>query len=135
VLGGVIFLEKLRTMLGLRQRLLAHAELRPVIDEVALAWPFSEAAVDLSPAAPGVYLLYRDGRLVYIGLAVNGSGIRQELESHLCGARGPGTRAATAFLYELARDPRALHGDYLAAHRARYGGRLPAANEWELRSG
>jgi hypothetical protein len=129
----MIFVEKLRTMLGLRPRPAAHVELRAVIDEVALAWPFSEAAVDLSPATPGVYLLYRDGRLVYIGLAVNGSGIRQELESHRCGARGLDTRDATAFLYELAADPRALHQRYLRAHRERYGGRVPAGNERELR--
>ena len=129
----MIFLEKLRTMLGLRQRSPAHAELRAVIDEVALAWPFTEAAVDLSPAAPGVYLLYRDGRLIYIGLAVNGSGIRQELESHWRGAHGPGTRDATAFLYELAREPRVLHQRYLSTHRERYGGRVPAGNEQELR--
>ena len=127
----MILLEKLRTALGLRARPAAHAELRAVIDEVALAWPFTDAAIDLSPAAPGVYLLYRDGRLIYIGLAVNGSGIRQELESHRRGA-GLGTSDATAFLYELAADPRARHRHYLNIHRSRYGGRLPAANAREL---
>jgi len=129
----VILLEKLRTMIGLRQRSTGHVELRPVIDEVSLAWPFTEAAIDVSPTAPGLYLLYRDGRLIYIGFAVNGSGIRQELESHRRGAHGPGTRDATAFLYELAGEPRALHQRYLAAHRARYG-RLPPENERELTS-
>jgi hypothetical protein len=129
--GAVIFLEKLRTMLRLRtsEPSTAHPELRPVVDEVAVAWPFTEAAIDLSPAAAGVYLLYKDGRLIYVGLAVNGAGIRQELESHRRGAYGACTREATAFLYELARDPRALHRRYLAAQRARYGGRLPPGNE------
>jgi hypothetical protein len=134
VLNAVIFLEKLRTMLRLRDddASTAHPELRPVVDEVATAWPFTDAAIDLSPAEPGVYLLYRGGRLIYIGLAVNGAGIRQELESHRRGAYGECTREATAFLYELARDPRALYRRYLAAHRGRYGGRLPAGNEPDL---
>lgn len=129
--GALIFLEKLRTMFRLAQprRPAVHRELLPVIDEVSSAWPFTEAAVDLSPAAPGVYFLYRNGRLIYIGLAVNGSGIRQELESHRRGAHGNGTQDATAFIYEPASDPCALHKRYLGAHRERYGGRLPACNE------
>lgn len=126
----MILLEKLRTMFELRRRP-AHAELRALIDEVSVAWPFSDAAIDLSPAAPGVYLLYRDGRLIYIGLARHGSGIRQQLESHRRGA-GMGTSDATAFTYEPAADPRALHQRYLKLHRERYGGRVPAANEREL---
>jgi hypothetical protein len=42
-----------------------------------------------------VYLLYGSGRLIYIGVVVNGSGIRQE--------------------YELASDPLALYRRYLNA--------------------
>lgn len=133
MLGALIFLEKLRTMLRLSQHQAenpnAAPALHPVIDEVASAWPFTDAAIDLSPAAPGVYLLYQSGRLLYIGLAVNGSNIREELASHRRGAHGECTREATAFVYELARDPRALHRRYLSAHRVRYGGRLPPCNE------
>lgn len=128
----MIPLEKVRALLGLRGRAQdrepAGVVLRNLIDEVASAWPFTESAIEVSPAAPGVYLLYRDGRLVYIGLAVNGSHIRAELESHRRGAHGACTRAATAFVYELARDPRALYRRYLDAHRARYGGRLPSCH-------
>jgi hypothetical protein len=122
-----MLLEKLRTMLQLRSSERAGQALRAVIDEISVAWPFTEAAVDVSPASPGVYFLYRNGRLIYIGLAVNGSGIRQELESHLRGAHGPMTRYATAFLYELAPDPRVLHERYLRTHRAHYGA-LPDGN-------
>ena len=125
----MIFLQKLRAMLRLGQP--ERAGLRPVIDEASLAWPFADAAIDLSPAAPGVYFLYRDGRLIYIGLAVKGSGIRQELESHRRGAHGAGTRGATAFLYEQAPDARALYRRYLSAHRQHHDGRLPLCNEPE----
>jgi hypothetical protein len=106
--------------------------LRTYLDEAFAAWPFTDAAIEISPTSPGVYLLYRTGRLIYIGVAVNGSGIRQELESHLRGAHGTCTQAASAFLYELAADPIALYRQYLRAHRAQYGGRLPACNEGQL---
>ena len=106
-------------------------ELRLVVDELASAWPFTGPAIDLSPAAPGVYLLYRDGRLIYIGLAVNGASIRGELASHRDGARGGFTREATAFTYELVPDPRARHRRYLDLHRESHGGRLPAGNALE----
>lgn len=132
--GALIFLEKLRTMFRLLHPDTAagHPELRPVVDEVVSAWPFTDPAIDLSPAEPGVYLLYRDSRLIYIGVAVNGAWIRDELASHRRGARGDCTREATAFTYELACDPRALHRRYLAMHRERYEGRLPAGNELEI---
>lgn len=121
-------------MLGLRPPLQSSAPppLRAFVDEVACAWPFTEAAVDLSPAGPGVFFLYSMGRLIYIGVAVNGSGMREELASHLRGAHGLCTREATAFICEPELQPLALHRTYLEAHRARYGGRLPACNESEL---
>jgi len=103
--------------------------LHAYIDERSFAWPFTDAAIAISPTSCGVYLLYASGRLVYIGLAVNGSGIRQELESHRRGAYGKCTQEASAFIYELADDPIAVHRQYLHAHRERYGGRLPACNE------
>jgi hypothetical protein len=103
--------------------------LRAYLSETFSAWPFTDAAVEVSPTSPGVYLLYRNGRLIYIGLAVNGSGIRQELESHRRGAYGSRTQAASAFLYELSADPLALYRRYLREHRERYGGRLPPCNE------
>jgi hypothetical protein len=126
----VTFLEKLRAMFIPLQPEPASGDpgLRPVVDEVSTAWPFTDAAIDLAPDAPGIYLLYQNGRLIYIGAAVNGAGIRQELLSHRSGAYGECTRDATAFLYELARDPLALQRRYLAAHRVRYAGRVPPCN-------
>jgi hypothetical protein len=106
--------------------------LHACLSETFSAWPFTDAAVEISPAAPGVYLLYRSGRLIYIGVAINGSGIRQELASHRRGAYGGCTRDASAFFYELASDPLALYRRYLNAHKKRYGGQLPRCNEREL---
>lgn len=109
-----------------------ESRLRAHLDETFSAWPFTDAAVEISPASPGVYLLYQSGRLVYIGLAVNGAGIRAELESHRRGAHGFCAQRATAFHFELCAEPIQLHRRYLEAHRARYGGRLPPCNEHEL---
>ena len=114
---------------ALLERLLFRAAadpgLRAYLDETFSAWPFTDAAVEISPALPGVYLLYKQGRLIYIGLAVNGSGIRQELEGHRRGDYGSCTQGATAFVFELAADPVGLYRRYLEAHRLRYSGRLP----------
>ena len=95
------------------------------------ATPFTDAYVDVAPDAPGVYFLYRHGRVIYVGIAVRGSGIRQELTSHLQGAYGACTRAATSFDYEVTRDPVVASRQYLRAHMARHGGRLPPCNEPE----
>ncbi len=130
--GALILVEKLRTLLERRAPGAVDLELRPVIDEVACAWPFTDAAIEISPTAPGVYRLYRNGRLIYIGLAVSGAGIRRELESHRQGAHGSCTQGATAFLYEIATDPIATHRRYLEMHRARYGGRSPPCQAGEL---
>lgn len=106
--------------------------LRAFLDERSSAWPFTAAAVAISPASRGVYLLYSSGRLIYIGAAASGSGIRQELEKHRGGAYGDCTRGASAFLYELVDDPLARQREYLQAHRAQYGGREPACNQERL---
>lgn len=105
--------------------------LRCHIDERASAWPFTDAAIEISPVSRGLYLLYADGQLIYIGAALNGSGIRGELRAHRAGAHGGCTQAATAFLYELADDPLPLHRRYLEAHRRKYGGRVPPGNRRE----
>jgi hypothetical protein len=93
---------------------------------------FSEATVACAPASSGVYFLYRGERLIYIGIAVHGTGIRQELEKHLAGRHGPRTRAATAFEYELTRDPVVASREYLLAHMAHNRGRLPLCNRTDV---
>jgi hypothetical protein len=89
---------------------------------------FNEAAVAMAPASPGVYMLYQRERLIYIGIAVHGTGIRQQLEKHFAGRYGPRTRAATSFEYEVTRDPVLASREHLLAHMARNRGRLPICN-------
>ncbi len=95
------------------------------------ATPFTPEHLALAPAATGVYFLYRGERLVYIGVAVHGTGIRHELHNHLRGSYGPPTQNVTAYGYELTRDPIVVKHEYLEMHKASFGGRLPAYNTAE----
>ena len=91
--------------------------------------PFTAEGVSLAPRAPGIYMLYRSGRLIYVGMAERRGGIRAKLEAHRRGDHGACTRAATAFLYELAADPARAQREYLLARMARHGGRPPLCNQ------
>lgn len=88
---------------------------------------FTAEGISAAPNAPGVYLLYHSGRLIYIGCAQ--TAIRQELERHRRGVYGACTQGASAFDYEVTRRPAEAQRDYLLAHMARYGGRLPPCNQ------
>lgn len=94
----------------------------------AAAMPFTAEQLTVAPAATGVYFLYRNERLIYIGVAVHGTGIRQELHNHLRGSYGAATQAASAYRYELTRDPVVAKHEYLEMHKASFGGRLRACN-------
>lgn len=98
---------------------------RPAAEEPAA---FTDSTVSSAPTTSGVYFLYRDARLIYIGIAVHGTGIRQELAKHLSGAHGDRTRTATAFRFEQTRDPVVASREYLLAHMAQHRGRAPLCN-------
>jgi hypothetical protein len=106
-------------------------DLRAYLRDGLGAAPFDEAGVAAAPATRGVYFLYRDHRVIYIGVAVHGTGIRQELQKHLSGAYGARTRTATAFDFEQTRHPVVARSEYLAAHMARHRGQLPRCNQQE----
>jgi hypothetical protein len=94
---------------------------------------FISANLASVPASPGVYLLYRHHRLIYIGLAAGGGSIREHLRQHLRGLGGPCTRAATEFDYETSSDPVALYRHYVAVYVDISGGVLPECNEQDGR--
>jgi hypothetical protein len=91
--------------------------------------PLDVANVAQAPAVPGVYLLYRGHRLIYIGVAAHGDTIRQRLQHHLGGASRPCTPSATQFDCEAAADPLPLYWLYLSIYREMTGGLLPERNE------
>jgi len=90
--------------------------------------PFSEANVAAAPASPGVYFLSRGYRVIFIGMAIDGTTIREQLLRHLRGEAGPCTRAASEFEYDSSPNPRALYHFYLDNYGWRTGGLLPECN-------
>jgi len=97
--------------------------------------PFNARSVGDAPALPGVYLLYRGHRLVYIGLASTGSTIQECLQRHLRGEGGASTSAATEFDYEISAAAPQLYRHYLAVYMTASGGLMPEGNDryeaWE----
>lgn len=88
---------------------------------------FTEDCVAAVPASGGIYRLYRDGKVIYAGMAI--ASLRRELESHRRGERGECTRAASGFLYEVAADPEGALREYLVTYMTRNGARLPRCNQ------
>jgi hypothetical protein len=105
-----------------------QTSLRAFLSGGRTAPPFNEAFIEAAPQASGVYFLYRHDRVIYIGIAVHGTGIREELRKHREGIYGVRTRAATAFDYEETRHPVVASREYLLAHMAQHRGRLPVGN-------
>ncbi|HYI88048.1 MAG TPA: hypothetical protein VEX61_13250 [Burkholderiales bacterium] len=91
--------------------------------------PFVSRHVDEAPASPGVFLLYRTGRLIYIGFAAPGGSIRERLREHLRGQAGSCTRSATEFDFEASPYPRSLYRHYFAVYLGTSAGRLPECNK------
>ena len=83
--------------------------------------PFNARSVGEAPALPGVYLLYRGHRLIYIGLASAGSTIQECLQQHLCGESSASTSAATEFDYEISVAAPQLYRHYLAVYMTASG--------------
>ena len=90
---------------------------------------FTKENVDKAPASHGVYALFENGVLTYIGRA-SGTGvtIRSRLQSHYSGNEGRCTQAATHYRREVCANPitreKELIDEYYAAHR-----RLPRCND------
>src|SRR5918999_2780111 len=91
--------------------------------------PFDARNVFEAPAAPGVYVLYRGHRLVYIGLAAAPATIRDALQWHLRGDGGACTQRATEFDYETSGYAHWLYRHYLGTYLAATGGLLPDCNK------
>jgi hypothetical protein len=95
--------------------------------------PFDARNLAAAPAMPGVYLLYRGHRLIYIGLAAAGATIQDRLRHHLRGDGERCTCSATEFDYEASTDPVPLYRHYVAVYLAATGGLLPDCNEDSVR--
>lgn len=93
------------------------------------AYPFTKALVDDAPDTHGVYKLFDDVELIYIG-AASGSGvtIRSRLQRHYAGAEGNCTKQATWYDWTITPYPLLLEEDLLRNYKATFG-RLPRCNQ------
>lgn len=91
-------------------------------------FPFTAKLIAGAPEEPGVYLLWEDGEVVYVGHAGGrGATIRSCLVDHFSGARGPCTRRATEYSWEMSRDPAGREAKILEEYRALHS-REPRCN-------
>jgi hypothetical protein len=92
-------------------------------------WPFTAFHVDYAPTDwGGVFVLWKDDELLFIGHANDGlPSIRECLQHHLQGLNGTATRAATHYGWQLSREPRERAWQLLHEYQAQFG-QLPAGN-------
>ena len=91
-------------------------------------FPFLAALIAAAPEQAGVYLLWQDGAVIYIGRALGGGAtIRSRLVDHFSGREGACTRQTTHYSWELVRDPAAREAELLKEHHARFQ-RAPRCN-------
>ena len=93
------------------------------------SYAFTEDNVNNAPENHGVYELYKNGALNYIGRASgNGVTIRTRLQSHRRGDDGSCTKAATQYKREVCDNPIAREKELLAEYKQAHG-RLPSCND------
>jgi excinuclease UvrABC nuclease subunit len=84
-------------------------------------FPFSGVLIAAAPEEAGVYMLWQDGAVIYIGRALGGgTTLRSRLVDHFSGREGACTRQATHYSWELVRDPAVREAQLLQEHQARH---------------
>jgi hypothetical protein len=97
------------------------------------AYPFTAMLIAGAPSEAGVYALWENAELIYIGRALGGrSTIRGRLVDHFSGADGPWTQRATHYRWELCPQPEARELELLQEYEARFH-RLPRCNRGAAR--
>ena len=86
---------------------------------------FTPVIVHGAPENAGLYALWQDGEMIYLGRA---DSIRARLLDHLQGRLSPCTQPATHYSWELSLRPAKRESELLEAFRKRHG-RLPRCNE------
>jgi hypothetical protein len=92
-------------------------------------YPFTRKMIDGAPNDMGVYALWRDNRLLYIGRALGGSStISSSLNEHMNGARCDCSRQATHYSWEIVMQPNVRELELLREQQSAAGG-LPPCNQ------
>lgn len=91
-------------------------------------FPFTARLLAGAPEEPGVYALWEDGEITYIGHAQGrGTTIRSRLVDHFAGTLSPCTRRATHYSWEISLKPAAREAELLEDYR-KANARLPRCN-------
>jgi excinuclease UvrABC nuclease subunit len=81
------------------------------------------------PDMPGVYALWQDEDLIYVGNAFGGTlSLRTCLAEHVFGVRSMATYMSTECAWEVSIAPAQREKDLLEEYRAQHG-RVPRCNE------
>jgi hypothetical protein len=88
-------------------------------DFFAPQWAFTPYMVAQLPELAGVFALWEQKELIYIGRAVRPASLRSVLEAHLHG-RHPCTARASHYAWQLSLDPAHTERELLAEYRTRH---------------
>ena len=88
---------------------------------------FTRKAIDQAPTEPGVYILYEEEDVLYIGRVELPSGIQTRLLEHLYRLRDPSF--ATHYGWEICRDPRRRQAELIREHQRAFLRRPPYNDE------
>jgi len=91
-------------------------------------YDFTQENVDKSPTEGGVYALYDDDVIIYIGKGDGENGIRERLQAHKRGDEGDCTKNASHYRRETCPNPKVREGKLLEEYKSAYD-RLPRCND------
>jgi hypothetical protein len=93
-----------------------------------IRYPFTRRMLDGAPKDMGVYVLWRDQQVLYIGRALGGaSTISSCLDEHMSGRRCDCSRQATHYSWEIVLQP-GLRELELLEEQEKAAGELPPCN-------
>ncbi len=91
-------------------------------------FPFTARLIAGAPEEPGIYVLWEDGEVIYIGHAQGrGTTIRSRLVDHFAGTLSPCTRRASHYSWEISLKPAPRELELIEEYR-RANTRLPRCN-------
>lgn len=91
-------------------------------------YKLSRAMVEAAPDEQGLYALWEDDELIYLGRASASGNIRERLIEHLSRRLCPCAEKATHYSWELSLRPATREVEILEQFLAEFG-RLPRCNE------
>ena len=107
---------------GLRETAKRVSSRRLILDEKP--WKFTPYVISAAPTEPGMFALWHDEEIIFIGFAGN---LREALTLHNNGSLDKATRAATHYRWEACEQPCDAFKALMQAYYGRHG-RYPRLN-------